>query len=104
PTEHRVDARWLLRKEGSDRTFGSLRIVSHPDLPPGFLRAHFTFVTSLKEKSDAEIMKTIEDYQMDVKDLEVYSVDEHVETENKTYEAPFKELEDLFGVKIFKND
>ena len=102
PTEHRVDARWLLKSEDSDRTFGSLRIVSHPDLPPGFLRAHFTYVTSIKEKSDSEIMKTIEDYQMDIKELEVYSVDEHVETENKEYEAPFKELEELFGVKIFK--
>lgn len=104
PTELRVDARWLLRIEGSDRTFGSLRIVSHPDLPPGQLRAFFTYVKDIKGKSDGEIMQTIEDYQMDVKELEVYSVDEHFETESDKYEAPFKELEELFGVKIFKQN
>lgn len=102
PTELEIDARWLLKREDDDRTYGSLRIVSHPDLPPGQLRAYFTYVTNIKEKSDTEIMKTIEDYQMDIKELEVYSVDENIETENDEYVAPFKELEELFGVKIFK--
>jgi hypothetical protein len=101
-TEHRVDARWLLKKEGVDRTFGSLRIVSHPDLPPGQLRAIFTYVTDIKIKTDEEIMQTVEDYQIEITELEVYAIDEHLETENTTYEAPFKELEELFGVKIFK--
>lgn len=102
PTEHRVDKRWLLRKENDNRTYGSLRIVSHPDIPPGYLRAHFIYVTSIKPKNDNEIVQTIEDYQMDKKELEVYSVDENIETENETYEAPFKELEELFNIKIFK--
>lgn len=101
PTELRVDARWLLKKEDEDRTYGSLRIVSHPDLPPGQLRAFFTYVTSIKEKDDSEIMETIEDYQIDINELEIYSVDEDIKTESTKYEAPFKELEELFGVKIF---
>ena len=102
PTELRVDARWLLRKHDDHRTYGSLRIVSHPDLPPGQLRAFFTYVKAIREKSDAEIMQSIEDYQMEIAELEVFSVGEDIKTENETYEAPFKELEELFGVKIFK--
>jgi hypothetical protein len=102
PTEHRVDARWLLRKHDDERNYGSLRIVSHPDLPPGYLRAFFTYVIDIKERDDTEIMKTIEDYQMERTELEVYSVDKDIKTETDNYEAPFKELEELFGVKIFK--
>jgi len=101
-TELRVDARWVLRNEDDDKPYGSLRIVSHPDLQPGYLRAIFTYVTSIKEKSDEEIIQTKEDYQMEDTELEVYSIDEKIDTENKTYEAPFKELEELFGVKIFQ--
>jgi len=102
PTELRVDARWKLKMHDSDRTFGSLRIVSHPDLHPGHLRAIFTYVTEIKKKSDEEIMQSIEDYQMKVNELEIYSVDENIDTENDTYQAPFKELEEIFGVKIFE--
>lgn len=101
-SEHRVDARWLLKVEGSDRTYGSLRIVSHPDLPPGQLRAYFTHVTKMQEKTDEEIMKTVEDYQIDITELEVYAIDENIETETDEHIASFKELEELFGVKIFK--
>jgi len=102
PTELRVDARWLLKKHGDDRTYGSLRIVSHPDLPPGQLRSFFTYVKAIRQKSDAEIMQSVEDYQMELIELEVFSVSEDFETVSDTYEAPFKELEELFGVKIFK--
>lgn len=101
PTELRVDARWLLRMDGSERTWGSLRIVSHPDLPAGYLRAFFTFVKDIKRRSEEDQLKTIEDYQMDIKELEVYSIDEDLETESETYEAPFKELEQLFDIKVF---
>ena len=38
---------------------------------------------------------------MEINELEVYSVNDEIKTENKTYEAPFKELEELFDVKIF---
>ena len=101
-TELRVDTRWVLRNEDDDKPYGSLRIVSHPDLQPGYLRAIFTYVTSIIEKSDEEKIQTIEDYQMEETELEVYSIDENIATESKTYEAPFKELEELFGVKIFE--
>ena len=101
-TELRVDARWVLRNEDDDKPYGSLRIVSHPDLQPGYLRAIFTYVTSIKEKTDEEKIQTIEDYQMEETELEVYSIEDDINTESKTYEAPFKELEELFGVKIFE--
>jgi hypothetical protein len=101
PTELRVDKRWKLRMEGSERTFGSLRIVSHPDLPPGQLRAFFTYVTDIKEKNDTEIMQTIEDYQMKKEELEVYSVDENIETEREVFVDYKNKLEELFKVVIF---
>ena len=101
PSELRIDIRWVLRKKDDERTYGSLRIASHPDLPPGFLRAIFTYVTSIKNKSDGEIIQSIEDFQMKPAELEVYSVKEKIETAEDVYEAPFNELEDLFKIKIF---
>ena len=100
-TEHRVDARWILKEDETERPLGSLRIVSHPDLQPGYLRAVFTYVTEIKEKTKEEKLQTIEDYQMELAELEVYSIHENTTTETKTYEAPFKELEGMFDVKIF---
>lgn len=102
PTEHRIDARWRLKMYGQERTFGSLRIVSHPDLPPGQLRAMFTYVTDIKEKTDEEIMQTLEDYQMKLEELEVYSVDENIETEQQTIEDYKNKLEEIFKIKIFE--
>ena len=101
-TELRVDARWVLRKEESEKPYGSLRIVSHPDLPPGQLRAIFSYVITVEEKSKAEKMQATEDYQMELTELEVYSVDEEIVTKNEKIEAPYKELEEIFGVKVFK--
>lgn len=101
-TELRIDARWILRDKDTEKPYGSLRIVSHPDLPPGHLRSFFTYVTSIKVKDVEEKLKTIEDYQMDVTELEVYSINEEIKTENKTYEAPYKELEEMFGIKMFE--
>lgn len=101
-TELRVDARWILRDNDTEKPYGSLRIASHPDLHPGYLRAIFTYVTSIRKKSKEEKFKTIEDYQMEIIELEVYSIDDDVKTETQTYEAPFKELQDMFGVKIFE--
>jgi len=59
-TELKVDARWVLRDD-DDKPQGSLRIVSHPDLRPGFLRAVFTYVTTVRNKSKAEKIKTFFD-------------------------------------------
>jgi len=101
-SELRVDARWILRKNDDDKPYGSLRIVSHPDLPPGHLRAIFTYVTKIRQKTREEKIQTIEDYQMEITELEVYSIGDDIKTENKTYEAPYKELEELFGVKVFE--
>ena len=101
-TEHRVDARWVLRENETERPLGSLRIVSHPDLPPGHLRAVFTFMTSIREKSKEEKLQTIEDYQMELEELEVYSIHDDIRTETQKFEAPYKELEELFTVKVFE--
>jgi len=101
-TEHRVDARWVLRENGTDRPLGSLRIVSHPDLPPGFLRALFTFITDIREKSTNEKLKSTEDYQMELDELEVYSVDEDIKTSTQKFEASYKKLEENFNVKVFE--
>jgi hypothetical protein len=101
-SELRIDARWILRKNDDDRSYGSLRIVSHPDLPYGHLRAIFTYVIKIRPKTKAEKMQSTEDYQMEITELEVYSVGDDIKTETQTYTAPFKELEEMFGVKIFK--
>jgi len=101
-TEHRVDARWVLRDNDSENPLGSLRIVSHPDLPPGHLRAVFTFMTSIREKTKAEKLQTLEDYQMEMDELEVYSVQDDIKTETEKFEAPYKELEEMFDVKVFE--
>lgn len=100
-SEMRVDSRWILRDEENDKPYGSLRIVSHPDLPPGHLRSIFYYVINKKKKSDYEILQTIEDYQLEMTDLEIFSVDENIETEKDIYEAPLRELEDLYGIKVF---
>lgn len=101
-TELRVDARWVLRENETTKPLGSLRIVSHPDLPPGHLRAIFMYVTTIRKKSKQEKIRTTEDFEMDEAELEVYSVDDDVKTDMVKYEAPFKELQDIFGVKIFE--
>lgn len=101
-TEHRVDARWVLRENETEKPLGSMRIVSHPDLPPGHLRAMFTYMTSIREKTKEEKLQTIEDYQMEITELEVYSIHDDIETETQKFEQPYKELEELFDIKIFE--
>ena len=101
-SELRIDARWILRGLKDDKPYGSLRIASFPDLKPGYLRAIFTYVTKITSKTKEEKLKAIEDYQMEMIELEVYSINEELKTETKEYEAPFKELDEMFGVKIFE--
>ena len=103
-TELRVDARWVLRGLTDKKSYGSLRIVSHPDLPPGQLRAYFTYVTTIKPKTKEQKIKAIEDYQMEITELEVYSISDDIKTETKTYVAAFKDLNDMFGVDIFEKN
>lgn len=101
-SENRIDARWILKSKDDDKSYGSLRIVSHPDLRPGYLRAVYTVVNSISKRTRGEIMKLISDYKMDVETLEVYNIKDNVETETNEYEAPYKELEQLFKVKVFE--
>jgi hypothetical protein len=100
-SENKIDARWILREDDDDRAYGSLRIVSHPDLKPGYLRSFCSFVTSRKAKTPQEIAQSVVDYQMEEIELEIYSVDEKIKTQIIEYEAPFQELEEKFGVNIF---
>lgn len=101
-TDLRIDARWILRNNDEDKSYGSLRIVSHPDLKPGYLRAIFTYVTTIKKRTKEEKLRTIEDYQIELNELEVYSISDEIKTETKTFEAPFGELQKMFDVKIFE--
>ena len=101
-SEHRVDARWVLRENETERPLGSLRIVSHPDLPPGHLRAMFNYMISIREKTKHEKLQSLEDYQMELDELEVYSVDDEIKTDAQKFEAPYKELESMFDVKVFE--
>jgi hypothetical protein len=101
-SEHRVDARWVLRENKTDSPLGSLRIVSHPDLPPGYLRATFIYITDVREKTQQEKFKSTEDYQMELEELEVYSVRDDIKTNSKEFKEPYQTLEEIFNVKIFK--
>lgn len=105
-SEFDIDARWILRESGDNndppKAWGSLRMVSHPNLRPGYLKAYVEFVTSRRPRTEEEMKNAIEQYDMDETELEVYSVDEHIITEKMIHEAPKRELEDIFGVKIFK--
>lgn len=100
-TENRIDARWILRYPNDTRAHGSLRIVSHPDLKPGYLRAYSSFVTSRRPKTKKEIEQTVKEYQMQETELEIYSIDEHIETFDRVIEDRYQELEKIFNVKIF---
>lgn len=101
-TENNIDVRWILKEDGDDRAHGSLRIVSHPDLKPGYLRAFLSLVTSRKPKTPKEIAETMELYKMEEIELEVYSIDEKIETADREFEDRFQDLEKLFDVKIFR--
>ena len=103
-SELRIDARWRLRGNDDEKSYGSLRIVSHPDLPPGHLRAYFNYVTTIKPKTKNEKLQTIEDYQINAMELEIYSIDNNIDTKMMQYEASLHELQELFGVKIFEQD
>jgi hypothetical protein len=100
-SEWKLDKRWILREPNDpDTAWGSLRIFSAIDMKPGYLRAIANFVTSRKKRTKEEMEKVIEDYQMDVTELEIYSVDEEITTTEMIHDATKIELEELFKVKI----
>lgn len=101
-TENEVDVRWILKEEGDNRAHGSLRIVSHPDLKPGYLRAFISLVTKRRPKTPEEIAFALEEYKMEETELEIYSIDEHIETFEQEIEDRFQDLEKLLDVKIFR--
>lgn len=102
PTEHQIDARWLLKIVNDEKTYGSLRIVSHPDLRPGYLRAYLQLVKSINPKSRGEILQMVNDFNMKEIELEVYSVDQNYDVERTTIEDVKSKLENMFNVKIFE--
>lgn len=61
-SEFDIDARWILYYPNDDRPHGSLRIVSHPDLAPGYLKSFVSIVTKRWAKTKDELAKTLETY------------------------------------------
>lgn len=57
-----IDARWILYHPNDERPQGSLRIVSHPDLPPGHLKSFVSLVTKRWPKTKNEISQTLQNY------------------------------------------
>ena len=101
-TENELDVRWILKEDGDDRAHGSLRIVSHPDMKPGYLRAFISLVTKRRPKTVEEIAVALDEYKMEESELEVYSIDEHIETFDNEIEDRYQDLEKLLDVKIFR--
>ena len=101
-SENKIDKRWVLRSNIDDKAHGSLRIVSHPDLKPGYLRAFVSFVTRRRKKSAKEINNLKNEYNMQDIELEAYSFDEEINTTDKQLEDTYQNLEEIFGVEIFK--
>lgn len=101
-TESKIDKRWVLRSNLDDKAHGSLRIVSHPDLKPGHLRAFVSFVTARRPKTTQEIELLKEEYKMEDVELEAYSFDEDIQTTDREYVDTYQNLEEMFGVEIFK--
>lgn len=110
PSEFSVDARWVLYFSGKSKPQGSLRIVSHPDLRPGHLKSFITMVTKRTPKSKEELEAQAVDrcgikypiYGITQDEMEIYSVDENVEVWENSIIDTHKNLEKLYGVKIFE--
>lgn len=101
-SENKIDKRWTLRSNIDDNAHGSLRIVSHPDLKPGHLRAIVSLVKSRSPKTKKEIELLMEEYKMSKIELEAYSIDENIETIDTIYSDTYQEIETMFGIEIFK--
>lgn len=100
-SEHKVDGRWVLYADNDPKPQGSLRIVSHPDLPPGHVRAYCAIVTKRTPKTPQEIEATISNHDISQEELELYSIDEHLELWETKDQGPLYELEKTYGVKMF---
>jgi hypothetical protein len=109
-SEHDIDARFVLFYEGDTRPHGSLRIVSHPDLPPGHLKAFVTIITKRWPKTKEELEAMAIDkcgikypiYGLTQEEMETYNVHENFETwEPPPQTGPKREIEKMFGVSVF---
>jgi len=101
-SEFKIDARWVLYADNDPRPQGSLRIVAHPDLPPGHVRAHCSIVTKRRPKTQQEIEDTIVKHDMSQEELEIYSIDEHIELwQPESVTGPLYKIEQTYGVKVF---
>lgn len=100
-SEFNIDARWVLYAEGDPRPQGSLRIVSFPNLLPGHLMCFCSIVIKRTPKTEEELISTIVNHDISEEELELYSIDEHIETWDLTESAPSFKLEKTYGVKIF---
>lgn len=101
-SEHKIDARWVLYADNDPKPHGSLRIVSHPDLPPGHVRAYCSIVTKRTPKTENEIADTVVKHDLTQEELEIYSVDEHIELWQPPVDSgPLYKLEKTYGVKVF---
>lgn len=101
-SENKIDSRWNLKDPQTDEPLAYLRIVSHPDCPPGHLRCFFNYITSMKNRTDNEILQTVEDYQINNIDLDVFDIVKKIETETIKIEDTKQSLEKIFNVKIFE--
>lgn len=85
-SEFDIDARWILYHPNDDRPHGSLRIVSHPDLPPGHLKSFVSIVTKRWKKSPVELSRTLENYGLlDNNELSFYNDVFYKSKSAKTY-------------------
>lgn len=101
-SEFDIDARWVLYYPNDNRPYGSLRIVSHPDLPPGHLKSFVSIVTKRWNKTEEEINKSLERYGlMDDTNLYYHNgvfykkkiLTENEKTIKVTYDDPITEKE-----------
>lgn len=100
-SEFKIDARWVLYEDGDSRPQGSLRIVSHPDLPPGHVRALCSIVIKRTPKTKEEIEQTVVKHDITQEELEIYSIDEHLQMWETTDSGPLYKLEKTYAVKVF---
>ncbi len=108
-SEHDVDVRWVLYYPNDPRPHGGLRIASLPGLPPGHLQSFIHIITKRWPKNPEELKAEGVDkygikypiYGITQEEMEIYSLDENFESwENQTL-GTIRELEKLYGVKIF---
>jgi len=95
-SECEIDARWVLYYPNDNRPHGSLRIVSHPDLPPGHLRSFVSIITKRWPKTPAELAKTLENYGI-VSENELYMHD------GKFYKNKIDTTYYIYNNVIYKN-